>query len=59
MSIEYWAVPDYIGSRGKVNEIFARLVRTLGSGGHGPPTLRFSGNSTDETWWNPAGAPRP
>ena len=59
MSIEYWAVPDYIGSGGKVNEIFARLVRTLGSGGHGPPTLRFGGNSTDETWWNPAGAPRP
>ena len=35
MSIEYWAVPDYIGSGGKVNEIFARLVRTLGAGGHG------------------------
>jgi len=59
MSIEYWAVPDYIGSGGKVNEIFARLVRTLGAGGHGAPTLRFGGNSTDETWWNPAGAPRP
>ena len=52
-------MPDYIGSGGKVNAIFARLVRTLGAGGHGPPTLRFGGNSTDETWWNPAGAPRP
>ena len=33
MSIEYWAVPDYIGSGGKVNPIFARLVQTLAAGG--------------------------
>jgi hypothetical protein len=42
-----------------VNAIFARLVGDLAAGGHGAPTLRFGGNSTDETWWNPAGAPRP
>jgi hypothetical protein len=59
MSIEYWAVPDYIGASGRVNPIFARLVDVLAAGGHGAPTLRFGGNSTDETWWNPAGAPRP
>ncbi len=59
MSIEYWSVPDYIGSGGSVNPIFARLVGALAAGGHGPPTLRFGGNSTDETWWNPGGAPRP
>jgi hypothetical protein len=59
LSIEYWSVQDYIGSGGKVNPIFARLVRGLARGGHGPPTLRFGGNSTDETWWNPTGAPRP
>jgi hypothetical protein len=59
MSIEYWSVPDYIGSGGHVNTIFARLVGALAAGGHGPPTLRLGGNSTDETWWNPGGAPRP
>jgi Glycosyl hydrolase family 79 C-terminal beta domain len=59
LSIEYWSVPDYIGSGGAVNPIFARLVGALAAGGHGPPTLRFGGNSTDETWWNPTGAPRP
>ena len=59
MSIEYWSLPDYIGSGGAVNRIFARLVGDLAAGGHGPPTLRLGGNSTDETWWNPAGAPPP
>jgi Glycosyl hydrolase family 79 C-terminal beta domain len=59
MSIEYWSVADYIGSAGTINPIFARLVGALAAGGHGPPTLRFGGNSTDETWWNPGGAPRP
>jgi hypothetical protein len=59
LSIEYWSVPDYIGSGGRVNAIFARLVDALAAGGHGPPTLRLGGNSTDETWWNPGGAPRP
>src|SRR5262249_57240777 len=59
LSIEYWSVPDYIGSGGAVNPIFARLVGALAAGGHGPPTLRFGGNSTDETWWDPNGAARP
>ena len=27
-------------------------------GGNGAPTIRIGGNSTDETWWNPGGAPR-
>jgi hypothetical protein len=59
ISIEYWALPDYIGSGGQINPIFARLVKDLAAGGQGPPTIRVGGNSTDETWWNPAGLPRP
>jgi hypothetical protein len=59
LSIEYWSLQDYIGSGGRVNPIFERLVRDLAAGGHGAPTLRVGGNSTDEAWWNPSGVPRP
>jgi hypothetical protein len=57
-SMEYWAVPSYLGLT-RPNPIFARLVRTLAGGGNGAPTIRVGGNSTDDTWWNPTGAPRP
>jgi hypothetical protein len=57
-SIEYWAAPSYLGAT-KVNPIFARLVETLGATGQGAPTIRLGGNSTDQTWWNPEGAPQP
>ncbi|MEP6954488.1 MAG: glycosyl hydrolase family 79 C-terminal domain-containing protein, partial [Solirubrobacteraceae bacterium] len=59
MSIEYRSVPDYIGQGGKVNTIFAELMRTLARAGNGAPTLRFGGDSSDATWWNPTGQPRP
>jgi hypothetical protein len=52
-------VPDFIGSGGVLNPIFQRLVGWLSSGGNGAPTLRFGGDSTDHTWWNPAGLPKP
>jgi hypothetical protein len=57
-SIEYWAADSYLGST-KVNPIFANLVRTLGAPGNGSPTIRLGGNSTDQSWWNPAHGPRP
>ncbi|MEA2285047.1 MAG: hypothetical protein QOJ21_1090 [Solirubrobacteraceae bacterium] len=57
-SIEYWAADSYLGST-KVNPIFARLVQALGAAGNGAPTIRLGGNSTDQSWWNPLGAPRP
>ncbi len=59
MSIEYRSVPDYIGARGRVNPVFAELMKTLARAGNGAPTLRFGGDSSDATWWNPGGAPRP
>jgi hypothetical protein len=58
-SIEYWSALDYLGAFGQVNPAFARLVKTLGAGGRGAPTIRLGGNSTDGAWWNPDGAPRP
>ncbi|HEY3021883.1 MAG TPA: glycosyl hydrolase family 79 C-terminal domain-containing protein, partial [Solirubrobacteraceae bacterium] len=59
LSVEYGSVPDYIGSTDRANRTFARLMTTLRRAGHGAPLLRFGGASTDETWWNPDGAPRP
>ena len=49
-------MPDYIGSGGVVNPIFQRLTGWLSNGANGAPTLRFGGESTDHTWWNPTGA---
>jgi glycosyl hydrolase family 79 len=57
-SMEYWAAQSYLGGT-RPNPIFARLMETLAAGGNGAPTIRIGGNSTDETWWNPTGAPRP
>ncbi len=57
-SMEYWAAPSYLGGT-RPNPIFARLVQTLAAGGNGAPTIRIGGNSTDETWWNPGGVPKP
>ena len=56
--MEYWAAPSYLGGA-RPNPIFARLMQTLAAPGNGAPTIRIGGNSTDQTWWNPAGAPRP
>jgi hypothetical protein len=58
LSIEWSSVPDFIGSGGVVNPIFARLAKTLDDAGS-PPTLRFGGESTDHTWLNPTGQPKP
>jgi hypothetical protein len=59
LSMEWNSVPDYIGSGGVVNPIFARLTDTIARAGNGPPTLRFGGESTDHTWWNPGALPKP
>ena len=58
-SLEYWSALDYLGAFGAVNRAFAGLSRELALGGRGAPTIRIGGNSTDATWWNPDGAPRP
>ena len=59
MSMEYRSVSDYIGSGGVLNPVFLQLTRELSRGGNGGPPLRFGGDSTDYTWFNPDGSPRP
>jgi hypothetical protein len=58
-SIEYPDLPDYTGPAQAPNQIFIRLLGTLGAYGNGAPSLRIGGNSQDQTWWNPAGTLRP
>jgi hypothetical protein len=58
-SMEWTSIPDYLGTGGQLNPIFERLVGWLAQPGNGSPTLRFGGESTDHTWWNPAGLPKP
>ena len=58
-SIEYPSAGDYFGQPGKPNQSFIQLLRTLGDGGAGAPTIRMGGNSGDETWWNPDGRAQP
>jgi hypothetical protein len=58
-SIEYPSTLDYFGTPGKPHEAFIQLLRTLGEGGTGAPTIRLGGNSGDASWWNPDGAARP
>lgn len=58
-SIEYWSATDYFGAPGAPNAGFIELLKTLGQGGAGPPSIHLGGNSADETWWNPGGNPRP
>ena len=59
LSLEYGSVLDYLGSTGRGNPVFARLMTTLRRAGGAAPLLRFGGESSDQTWWNPGGAPRP
>jgi hypothetical protein len=59
LSIEYPDLPSYTGGPGSPNELFLRLLQTLAAYGNGPPVLRIGGNSGDQSWWNPAAAPRP
>ena len=59
LSIEHPDLLDYTGSAGGPNLAFIRLMQMFESFGNGSPTLRIGGHSTDQSWWNPAGAPRP
>ena len=58
-SIEYPDLPDYTGTPQAPNNVFIRLLQQLGAYGNGQPSLRVGGNSGDQSWWNPGGAPRP
>lgn len=59
-SLEYDGLANWEGLRGgPVDPVLVRLIRDLGGEGRGAPVLRVGGNSSDVSWWNPTGAPRP
>ncbi len=41
------------------NPAFIQLLKNFGNNNNGPVMLRFGGNSTDVSWWNPNGLPKP
>jgi hypothetical protein len=59
LSIEYQSVPAYFGPGARPNRAFVRRVAALGAAQRAPVALRIGGNSSDESWWNPARRPRP
>lgn len=60
ISIEFPDVPAFTGGAGAdANGAFTGLLSNLRSKGAGPPVLRVGGGSTDYSWWNPAGRPKP
>lgn len=42
-----------------VNPAFTQLLKNIGNNNNGPVMLRFGGNSTDVSWWNPNGLTKP
>ena len=59
LSIEYQSVRPYLGSARRPNRAFLQAVAALGAAQKAPVALRIGGNSSDESWWNPARLPRP
>jgi hypothetical protein len=59
LSIEYQSVRRYLGSARRPNRAFLQAVAALGAAQKAPVALRIGGNSSDESWWNPARLPRP
>jgi hypothetical protein len=59
ISVEWDNVPDYLGDgAGAANAVTVQLLRNFAAEAH-RPGVRIGGNSEDESWWNPAGLPRP
>jgi hypothetical protein len=42
-----------------INPTFVKLLKNVGNNNNGPVMLRFGGNSTDASWWNPNGLTKP
>ncbi|HWI73607.1 MAG TPA: hypothetical protein VNT55_16740, partial [Baekduia sp.] len=59
LSIEWDGIRRLTGPPGDRDEAFAALVRRLGAAAGARPEIRVGGNSTDQSWWNPAGDRRP
>src|SRR3954451_2333732 len=59
LSIEYQSVRPYLGTARRPNRAFLQAVAALGAAQKAPVALRIGGNSSDQSWWNPARLPRP
>lgn len=60
LGLEFTDILGYTGvGTGAPDPVFLRLLRGVADAGAGPLPWRIGGNSTDQSWWNPAGRPRP
>lgn len=59
-SLEYGDVLNFTGKTStNVNPVFVQLLKNIGKFNSGAPSVRVGGNSTDKSWWNPNGLPKP
>ena len=59
-SLEYNFAPFFLGlPRTGPNRPLVGLLRAIARTRSGRPPIRIGGGSTDDTWWNPKGRPRP
>ena len=59
LGFEYNDILNYTGRGGAPDPVLVQLLRNLDAFGAGPLVLRIGGNSTDDSWWDPDGAPAP
>jgi hypothetical protein len=60
LGFEFNDVLNYTGEgAGAPRPAFQRLLQNVQAAGSGPLPWRIGGNSTDDSWWNPQGRPRP
>lgn len=60
VGLEFTDVLGYTGEGANAPDpVFVRLLAAVADAGAGPVPWRIGGNSTDQSWWNPAGRPRP
>jgi Glycosyl hydrolase family 79 C-terminal beta domain len=60
LGLEFTDILGYTGvGAGAPDPVFLRLLRGVADAGAGPMPWRIGGNSTDQSWWNPVGRPRP
>ncbi len=59
-SLEHGDVLNFTGKTSTtINPVFVQLLNNIGNFNNGAPILRVGGNSSDSSWWNPNGLPKP
>lgn len=59
LGLEFYDILNYTGRGSSPDPVFVQLVRNLEAAAGGPLVFRIGGNSTDDSWWDPGGAPAP